>query len=79
MENKKQVIKELVPYIIILILVILIKQFIVTTVMVQGTSMIPTLQDGDVMILNRLAYTKKEIKRFDIVVINDHETLILRN
>ena len=78
MENKKQVIKELVPYIIILILVILIKQFIVTTVMVQGTSMIPTLQDGDVMILNRLAYTKKEIKRFDIVVINDHDTNIIK-
>ena len=78
MENKKQTIKELVPYIIILIVVIIIKQFIVTTVIVQGTSMVPTLKDGDVMILNRLAYSNKEIKRFDIVVINDHDTNIIK-
>ena len=46
--------KEFVPYIIILIVVILIKQFLVTPVMVEGTSMDTTLKDGDVMILNRI-------------------------
>lgn len=77
-EKKKSWIRELLPYIIILILVVLVKQFIVTPVMVDGHSMDKTLQDGDVMLLNRLKYKFDEIKRFDIVVIYDHNTYIIK-
>ena len=75
--KKKNWVKELLPYIIILILVIIIKQFVITPVMVDGTSMYPTLEDGDIMILNRLKYKFSDIKRFDIVVIHDHNTYII--
>lgn len=77
-EKKKNWLKEFAPYVIILIVVILIKQFLVTPVMVEGTSMDTTLKDGDVMILNRIKYKFSDIKRFDIVVIYDHNTHIIK-
>ncbi|MBE6153949.1 MAG: signal peptidase I [Firmicutes bacterium] len=59
-------IKELIPYIIIVIVVILIRSFIVTPVKVNGASMYPTLDGGEIMILNKLG----KIDRFDIVVLS---------
>ena len=48
-----------------------------TPVRVNGSSMNPTLKDGDIMILNKLG--RNNIKRFDIVVIdNKDEDLIKR-
>ena len=59
-------IKELLPYVIIVIVVILIRSFIVTPVRVSGSSMEKTLEDGYIMILNKLA----KVDREDIVVID---------
>ncbi len=61
-------IKEYIPYFIIIIVVLLIKQFVITPVVVSGDSMHSTLHDKDIMILNRL-YKPKDIKRYDIIVI----------
>ncbi len=62
--------KELIPYIVILILVVLfLKLFIVTPIRVNGTSMMNTLHPKDIMILNKTAYLTKNPKRFDIVVV----------
>ncbi len=72
-------IKEFVPYIVILIVVLLIRSFIVTPVMVQGTSMDSTLKEDNVLLLNKFTYYFNEIKRNDIVVIeNGSEPLIKR-
>ena len=75
-DKTKNVIKELIPYIVIIIVVIIIRSYIATPVIVDGISMEPTLYDGNVMILNKLA----KIDRYDIVVIrlNNGETLIKR-
>lgn len=70
----KDVIKAILPYVIILVVVVLLKVFVITPVKVNGTSMYPTLSSGDVLILNKTAYWFSDIKRFDIVVINN-ETL----
>lgn len=59
-------VKDLIPYVIILIIVILIRTFFITPIMVSGPSMNPTLEDSDVMILNKRA----SIDRFDIVVVD---------
>ena len=67
----KKFLKENYIYLIIIVLVILIKIFVVTPVRVNGTSMNPTLEEGDIMILNKLG--RNNIKRFDIVVIRDDE------
>ena len=40
-------VKEYVPYIVIIILVLLIKRYVVTPIRVNGPSMLPTLKDKD--------------------------------
>lgn len=67
---KKETKKELISYAIIIIAIILIRTFIVTPVRVNGTSMDTTLKNGEIMILNKLKYKFKDIKRFDIVVVD---------
>ena len=65
----KKFIKELIPYVVIAIVVILIRTFIATPVIVVGDSMIPTLKDGQILLLNKLDYKFNDIERYDIVVI----------
>lgn len=65
-------------FIIIVIIIFLIKSFIYTPVLVDGPSMEPTLKNGNIMILSRLAYYNKSPQRFDIVVINKKTPIIKR-
>ena len=75
----KDIVKEWLPYIIIVILVILIRSYIVTPVIVRGSSMDKTLKDGEVLFLSKISYTISEIKRYDIVVVKDiDEDLIIK-
>lgn len=78
-ERIKKVIKESIPYFIVVIIVILIRSFIITPALVDGDSMLPNLQDNNVIILNKLDYKLNEIKRFDVVVVDfNGEKLIKR-
>lgn len=71
-----KIIKELIPYIIIVICAILIRTFIVTPVQVDGSSMYPTLENNQVLILKKY---DKSFRRFDIVVIKyDGDKLVKR-
>lgn len=70
-------VKSLLPYVIIIIVVVLIRSFIVTPVRVNGASMYPTLNGGEIMLLNKLG----KIDRYDIVVLklqNGEDNLIKR-
>ena len=72
-------IKELLGYVIVIIIVLLVKQFIITPIRVNQSSMNNTLFDKDIMILDKISYRFKDINRFDIVVIKkDKEFLIKR-
>ena len=62
-----KIIKEILSYVIIIVVVILIRTFIGTPVRVNGTSMVPTLKDGEVLYLNKL---NKSFDQEDIVVID---------
>ncbi len=78
-KNKiSNMIKEFAPFIAIIVIVLLIKQFIVTPVQVNGASMDPTLANGDIMILNKISYKIHGINRFDIVVIRANDTLLIK-
>ena len=70
--------KELLPYIIIIFLVIFIKAFIVTPIKVNGESMMPTLHEKDIMLLNKTAYYFNDPKRFDIVIIDLPDEYIIK-
>lgn len=76
-DNKNmKIFKELFPYVITILLVVLIRSFIVTPIRVNGQSMDKTLQNGEIMLLKKF---DKSIERFDIVVLKyDGEYLIKR-
>lgn len=60
-------IKELIPYLVIILVVVIIRTFIVTPIVVQGESMYPTLLGGELMILKKY---DTSYERNDIVVVN---------
>lgn len=64
-EVKLKIIKEIIPYAVIFLIVILIRSFVVTPVIVSGTSMDSTLKDGEILLLNKF---DKTYDRYDIVV-----------
>ena len=70
--------KSTYGYIIIIILVLLIKQFIIVPIRVNGSSMNNTLYDGDIMILDKISYRFSDIKRFDIVVIKKNNEYLIK-
>lgn len=74
----RKILREVYPYIIIVVVVLLIKSFLVAPVRVVGPSMEHTLLNGDIMILDKISYRFNEIKRFDIVVVNSNEGLIIK-
>lgn len=67
----KEFMKEWGPYLVIIVVVVLIRSYIITPVVVRGDSMDVTLMDGEVLFLSKINYRMKEIDRFDIVVIKD--------
>lgn len=51
----------------------IIRVFLFTPIVVEGVSMMPTLADGDKMIVNKIGYSIGEPKRFDIIVFHAPE------
>ena len=80
--NKERILrklKDIYPYIVVILIVILIRTFLVTPARVDGSSMEPTLSNNNLVILNKLDYRLNDIKRFDIVVVKyNNEKLIKR-
>ena len=75
---KRDMFMEYVPLLIILFFILIIRAFICTPVRVNGTSMVPTLNDGDYMLLYKLKKRATGIKRFDIVVIKTDSGLLIK-
>lgn len=63
----KRFLKEYLPYILIIVLIILIRTFVVTPVRVRGTSMDDTLKEGQILLLFKQSNFGKE----DIVVVSE--------
>ena len=71
-----KIIKEFIPYVIIIIVVVLIRTFVITPVMVDGTSMKPTLINKQILLLKKYDHS---FKRYDIIVFNfNAESLVKR-
>ena len=69
-------IKEVIPYILIILTVVLIRTYIVTPVRVNGESMNNTFKNGDILLLSKMG---KKYERMDIVVFTyNGERLIKR-
>ena len=67
----KNFIREAIPYIVIIVVVVLIRTFIATPVIVSGDSMKPNLHDGEMLIVRKIGYDSTSIERFDVVVVKE--------
>lgn len=78
-EKNKSIIKEILSYVLLILIVITIRVFIFDPVRVDGPSMNNTLVNGEIIILNKFEYRKKDINRYDIVVVKvDGKKIIKR-
>ena len=70
--SAKKVIKEIIIWILLIVITISASYFITTNVFVKtsvsGTSMEPTLKEGQVVIVNKVEYYIKSPKRNDVIV-----------
>ena len=77
MEQIKKWLKENLLFTILLLIIILIRIFFYSPIRVNGSSMYPTLQDKEFMILNKIGL-QKGINRFDIVVVESNGKYIIK-
>lgn len=68
-------IKEIIPYIIVVLVAILIRTFIVTPVQVDGESMYPTLDNNEILLLKKYDHS---YERFDIVVFDYNRSKLVK-
>ena len=69
------IIKAVFPYVVIVLGVIFVRTYIITPVRVMGESMVPTLEDKQILLLKK--YDKK-IERFDIVIVDYQDTKLVK-
>lgn len=70
-----KIIKEIIPYIVVITVALLIRTFLVTPVQVDGASMYPTLEDNQILILKKYV---KDYKRFDIAIIKYNDEKLVK-
>lgn len=56
-----------------LVIFVFIKTFFITNYVVEGESMMPTLQDGNKLIVNKIGYQIGDFDRFDVIVFHANE------
>jgi signal peptidase I len=66
--KKREVFEWLKALAIAVIIAVIIRGFIFTNYVVEGKSMMPTLQDGNRLIVNKIDYDFTKPHRFDIVI-----------
>ncbi|MDG5788784.1 signal peptidase I [Evansella sp. AB-P1] len=59
---------------LVVILVIVFRAFLFTNYIVHGKSMMPTIHDGERIIVNKIGYEIAEPKRFDLIIFHATET-----
>lgn len=78
MDKFKKIVKEWLPYAVILILVLVIKINVASLIRVNGKSMNNTLKDGDIMLLDIIGYKTSKLERFDIAVVDNGKDYLIK-
>lgn len=73
----REFIIDFIKLIIVVIIILILMIYVVSITQVVGDSMINTLNDGDVLILNKLKYRLGEIERGDIISLKYTDTKYL--
>ena len=74
----KERFKEIKPYIIIVLVIVVIRSFFYTPIRVNGESMEPTLFDREIMVLDKISPVISSLKRFDIIVLKDKNSFLIK-
>ena len=77
-KTTKSTFKDIIIYILIIFAILLFKKYVISPIRVNGESMMNTLHDVDIMIMNSINYRFSEIKRYDIVIIDEGQELIIK-
>jgi signal peptidase I len=56
-----------------LIIFVVIRTFLFSNYVVEGESMMPTLQDGNKLVVNKIGYQIGELQHFDVIVFHANE------
>ena len=75
------IIKNIIlPILVGLSLAFIIRHFVMFVAYIPSESMVPTLNVGDRVLTNRLAYTFDDVERFDVVVFkqDDSDTVMVK-
>lgn len=59
--------KDMAKYLIIIVVILLIRIFVISTTEVVGDSMNPSLNNGNILLVDQVFYKFKSLKRFDII------------
>ncbi|MCQ6274375.1 signal peptidase I [Bacillus sp. V3B] len=70
---KKEGIEWLKAFAIGIIIFSVIRMFFFSNYVVEGESMMPTLQDGNKLVVNKIGYQIGELDRFDVIVFHANE------
>jgi signal peptidase I len=72
-EWKKEGIEWIKAFAIGIIIFAFIRTFFFSNYVVEGESMMPTLQDGNKLVVNKLGYQISDLSRFDVIVFHANE------
>ena len=70
----KEFFKDTIRYIIFIVVVLLVVNYVFSLQQVIGVSMNPQLKDGDILILNKIKYRFFDVERGDIVAVQFKDT-----
>ncbi|MET3696324.1 signal peptidase I [Bacillus oleivorans] len=70
---KKESIEWLKALGIGLVIFVFIRTFLFSSYVVEGESMMPTLEEGNKLVVNKIGYTLGSIDRFDVIVFHANE------
>lgn len=70
-----KIVKEYLPYVIAILVILLLRLYVISPVQVDGSSMVPTLKDNQILLLKKYDHS---FDRFDIVVLKYHKEKLVK-
>lgn len=70
----KEFFKDSIKYILTVVVVLLVIIYVVSVQQIVGPSMVPTLNDGDIVLLNKFQYRLFKVKRNQVIALNYKQT-----
>ncbi len=70
---KKEGVEWIKAFALGMIIFVFIRIFFFSNYVVEGESMLPTLEDGNKVVVNKLGYEASDLERFDVIVFHANE------